>query len=448
MTPLSAHETRISPNPSGGRILTAHHEHAETLAFAFEGLPAGIGHYGLIAPFDGPAGQARGWRPSLVKHLELLLRHTQPQDWGSGARPIVWLSVKEAARKLGLSTTQVRDNEQRMLTLGALAYRDSTNNRRFGRRDSRGQIKEACGLDLSPLAALSYELQRLERGIAAQTRALNALRRDRTLLRRRVRGRIEGALKSGDLTEAAAEPLLEALARLATTKPKTPIESLHQDIAALAAINTSLDTQPAAAQPVDNTAHDPENTAKTVATAPVNRCRGNGTPMPLLQRGKNEFNKENTTVIDNPVLNDGRQEKTGAPASTAQRPSTGRPPAPESQPHTAPPAIAFDTLLEILPEPVSMWLAPGERVGWEALVRAAGLACHPLGISAHAWDEARRLLGPETAATALILIAAKHGDGRIDRPGGYLRALTHRALTGELHLERSIYGLKHAPLTH
>ena len=270
MNHLTAHEPRLSPNPSGGRILTADHEHAETLAFAFEGLPAGIGHYALIAliaPFDGPAGQARGWRPSLVTHLELLLQHTQPQDWESGARPLVWLSVKEAARKLGLSTTQARDNEQRMLTLGALAYKDSTNNRRFGRRDSRGQIKEACGLDLSPMAALSYELQRLERGIAAQTRALNALRRERTLLRRRVRGRIEGALKSGHLTEAAAEPLLEALARLATTKPKTPIESLHQDIAALASINASLDTQPAAsAQPVDNTAHDAEKTAKTDAT--------------------------------------------------------------------------------------------------------------------------------------------------------------------------------------
>ena len=381
-------------------------------------------HYALIAPFDGPAGRARGWRPGLVKHLELLLRHTQPQDWKSGARPLVWLSVKETARKLGLSTTQVRDNERRMLALGALAYKDSTNNRRFGRRDSRGRIKEACGLDLSPVAALSYELQRLERGIAAQTRAWDALRRERTLLRRRVRGRIEGALKSEHLTEAAAEPLLEALARLGGTKPKTPIESLHQDIAALAAINASLDTPPAAAQPVDNTAHDAEITAKTVAPAPLNRCRGNGAPMPLLQQGKNEFNKGNTAVTDHPVLKDGRKEK------------------------TAPPAIAFDTLLEILPEPVSMWLAPGERIGWEALVRAAGLACHPLGISAHAWNEARRLLGPETAATALILIAAKHGDGRIDRPGGYLRALTHRGLTGELHLERSIYGLVHGPFTH
>ncbi len=48
---------------------------------------------------------------ALVKHFILLLNWSRPQDWRPGAQPIVWLSVRETAHKLGISTSQVRRNE-------------------------------------------------------------------------------------------------------------------------------------------------------------------------------------------------------------------------------------------------------------------------------------------------------------------------------------------------
>lgn len=69
----------------------------------------------------------------MVDHFQLLLDWTRPVDWLPGSRPIVWLSVAETAYRLGISTSQVRRNEAAMHRLGAIAWKDSPNHRRYGR---------------------------------------------------------------------------------------------------------------------------------------------------------------------------------------------------------------------------------------------------------------------------------------------------------------------------
>ncbi|MGH1369555.1 MAG: plasmid replication protein RepC [Maritimibacter sp.] len=62
---------------------------------------------------------------------------------------------------------------------------------------------------------------------------------------------------------------------------------------------------------------------------------------------------------------------------------------------------------------------------WHDLVRTADVLRPMLGISASAWDDAKRLMGPEEAAVVLVAMLERFAE--IRSPGGYLRALTQKA---------------------
>ena len=71
----------------------------------------------------------------------------------------------------------------------------------------------------------------------------------------------------------------------------------------------------------------------------------------------------------------------------------------------------------------------GDIRHWHQLFDAA---CHvrpAMGISASAWEEAQRFMGPEQASIVLAAILERFSD--IRSPGGYLRALTLKAAAGE-----------------
>ena len=64
-----------------------------------------------------------------------------------------------------------------------------------------------------------------------------------------------------------------------------------------------------------------------------------------------------------------------------------------------------------------------------------------LGISEHAWNEAKSVLGNQMAAVAFAVIAEKHASGEVRSPGGYLRGMVEKARIGTLNLDRTIFGL-------
>lgn len=71
----------------------------------------------------------------------------------------------------------------------------------------------------------------------------------------------------------------------------------------------------------------------------------------------------------------------------------------------------------------------GDIRHWHQLFNAA---CHvrpAMGISASAWDDAQRVMGPEQASIVVAAILERFAD--IRSPGGYLRALTCKAASGE-----------------
>ena len=140
-------------SPTGFRRLTPGLLKADRTAESFAGLPDGVTMHGqLLAAFKAAAPRL-GLSPRLVHAIDWLFRFTMAQDWGRGGRPIVWPSASVQQEALGLSESRVKMLNRALIEAGLITMKDSPNGKRYGKRDARGNIVEAYGFDLSPIAA-------------------------------------------------------------------------------------------------------------------------------------------------------------------------------------------------------------------------------------------------------------------------------------------------------
>ena len=104
-------------------------------------------------------------------------------------------------------------------------------------------------------------------------------------------------------------------------------------------------------------------------------------------------------------------------------------------------ALDVPTIMQACPE-FAQWARDlgGYLKDWGDVYRIAGQLRPMIGVSEHAWLEAQEGLCKQAAAAAMVLVFDKHARGEVSSPGGYLRGMVEKAGTGELHLERSIYG--------
>ena len=169
----------------------------DRIAEAFAGLPEGVKSPGqLLAAFKEAAPQL-GISPRLVHAVDWLFCFTQPQDWQKDSRPIVWPHARTQQEALGLSPTQVKAINRRLIELGLISMKDSPNGKRYGHRDPKGRITEAYGFDLSPIAARYAEFRRLAQERKEERRAMGRLRRRATIARKGIIQILETAAEYG-----------------------------------------------------------------------------------------------------------------------------------------------------------------------------------------------------------------------------------------------------------
>ena len=169
----------------------------ERTADAFAGLPQGVKVPGQLLAAIKEAAPLIGISPRLVHAVDWLFRFTQPQDWQPGGRPIVWPSARMQQESLGLSPTQAKAINRRLIELGLISMKDSPNGKRYGKRDPKGRIVEAYGFDLSPLAARYAEFRRLAEQGRAERLAMGRLRRRATIARKAIVQILETAAEYG-----------------------------------------------------------------------------------------------------------------------------------------------------------------------------------------------------------------------------------------------------------
>jgi replication initiation protein RepC len=386
---------------------------AHTTAEQFDGTEA-TSPGQILAAFKAAAPYL-GLRPTIVHAVDWLFQFTQPQDWQSGARPIVWPSAALQREALSLGPSQAKTLNRTLAELRLVVMRDSPNGKRYGRRDPKGRIVEAYGFDLSPLGERWAEFQAVAEAGRAERAEQQALRRRATIARNGLRQIMETAAEAaiGGLdwqtwqTEAAKAS--RGLARLPSLALMAEAVAILEQVqkAAREGLETALIRRQAErAGPVDTDPKGPENRPHITST--------------------NQLTNPPDTVM---ASNECKPGPTGDARDRPTRQDRG-------------------TVLRVTPEDV-VKLAPKLRAylqrpspTWPELVDAADWLRHDLGISKPLWGEACVTMGREQAAIAVAIVSAKPAEHFRTSPGGYYRGMVNKARAGELNLARTVWGIR------
>ncbi|MCP4081055.1 MAG: replication protein C [Planctomycetaceae bacterium] len=369
--------------------------------------------------------------------LDTLCAFTQPQDWEEGRRPIIWASNDYLMEQTGFSLTTLKRHGKRLAELGIIAFKDSANGKRWGRRGDDGYIVEAYGFDLAPMAARAEEFELLSEQIQEERSLCQAVKRQITVARRMIRSKIEAAI-TVSLTSAwrdfhasyhklidmipgrkeASERLLDVLDGFKALQGKVEEafaemfsdKSVHEgpsEAVEISSFSRNVDPR----EPVDGP-HILTTKHLNLVNSNINEKRKKNQPSPKLLP---------------PIEND-RPEKEINWGTGASRKLKSE--------------VEISTVMAACPSFAEMArnLGGGYIRDWNEFHRAAGKIRPIAGISEDAWNIAQKVLGPWVAAAAIALIFDKHSSGEVSSPGGYLRGMVDKAKAGDLHLDRSFYG--------
>jgi replication initiation protein RepC len=353
--------------------------------------------------------------PRLVHAVDWLFCFTQPQDWERGAKPIVWPSTSMQQEALGLSATQVKDINRRLIELGLITMKDSPNGKRYGKRDPKGRIVEAYGFDLAPIAARYAEFVWLAEEGGAERLAMGRLRRRATIARKGIIQILETAREYGHEGEEwqTLSRETEALARALRAVER--VDEMAMGV-------TSLERrQRAARERLEILLGIVESDPKGAENRPH---QYNYHPT---------LDPEQDTVIAAKECNGAGEE------GVSQIPASVPPKSPEKgMVH----GIRPDELVRLTPKLQPYLRRPNPT--WPDIIDAADWLRHDLGVSQSLWGDACLTMGRELAAVALAIVSTKEEEHFRTSPGGYFHGMVAKAIAGDLHLERTMWAMRRA----
>ena len=420
----------IAPKPTGFRRMTPGLLKADRTAEKFTGFPEGVKSYGqLLAAFKAAAPRL-GVSARVVHAVDLLFSFTKPQDWHSDSRPIVWPSNETLRIALGLERSQLKEIIRRFVEFGLVTMKDSPNGKRYGHRhpnNDTGRITEAYGFDLSLFAVRHAEFVRLAKEHEAERRTMRKLRRQRTIAYKGIIQILETAQEYGFNGEEWETLVRETKDLTRTLKVVDRVDEMETGVASLerrwqaarGRIEVLLGT-------VDSDPKEPEN-----------------------RPHQYNYNQTSNLLEDTVIAAKKCNEAGAAPSSPPQRPvshgTKAQDPVPPRLPQYDPRGlvdrISADEMARLAPSLRKYLTRPDPD--WSDIVNAADWLRAELGVSKSVWDDACVKMGRPRAAIAIALVTTKE-PGRIKNPGGYFRSMLRKDMEGELHLDQSIWGLRHA----
>ena len=328
--------------------------------------------------------------------LQGLLSFFPDDKLGGNAEMVVFPSNKAICGRLnGMPCSTMRRHLARLVEAGLLVRRDSPNGKRYVRK--HGEERVAFGFDLSPLYCRAEEVARAAEAVREAEERVRRLREVVSLMRRDLAAlaefgeEVQPGLGLWDQLRDTAVLTARALRR------KLPLEDLAARRANLEAL---LDQ---ARDAIDGPETEEMNTSDA-----------------RFERHHHNSNKESIDL--EPAL-----EKGGAAADVPEK-DNDEPLADVEGPDTQRvPRIPLHLVIAACPSLKTFY--QGDVRHWHQLFDAA---CHvrpAMGISASAWEEAQRFMGPEQASIVVVAMLERFAD--IRSPGGYLRALTSKAAAGE-----------------
>lgn len=328
--------------------------------------------------------------------LQGLLSFFPDDALGGNTEMVVFPSNKAICERLnGMPCSTMRRHIARLVDAGLLMRRDSPNGKRYVRKN--GEERVAFGFDLSPLYCQSEEVARAAEAVREAEDRVRRLREVVSLMRRDLAAlaefgeEVQPGLGLWDQFRDKAVLTARALRRKLTLEE---LSAFRADLEAL------LDR-------ARNVIDGPETEEMNTTGANIERHYPNS-------------NKESMDL--EPALKKGGavagapDVETDAPGADVEEADTRRVP-----------KIPLHLVIAGCPSLKTFY--QGDIRHWHQLFDAA---CHvrpAMGISASAWEEAQRFMGPEQASIVVIAMLERFAD--IRSPGGYLRALTSKAAAGE-----------------
>jgi replication initiation protein RepC len=328
--------------------------------------------------------------------LQGLLSFFPDDALGGNAEMVVFPSNKTVCERLnGMPCSTMRRHLSRLVEAGLLMRRDSPNGKRYVRK--HGDERVTFGFDLCPLYCRAEEIARAAEAVREAEDRVRRLREVVSLMRRDLAAlaefgeEMQPRLGFWDQLRDTAALTARALRR------KLSLEDLS---ASRANLETLLDQ---ARNLIDGPEAEDMNTNDA--------------------RFEHHHHNSNKNSIDfEPAL------EQGGAAADAPDAETGDIEADVEEPDTRRvPKIPLHLVIAGCPSLKTFY--QGDIRHWHQLFDAACQVRPAMGISASAWEEAQRCMGPEQAS--IVVVAMLERFAEIKSPGGYLRALTSKAAAGE-----------------
>lgn len=385
---------------------------AAALADSFAGLPPGVTRWRLAAALRRASGLL-ALTPAMLQLLEIYIDATHDADWAAGGEPVVIQPLIETAERLGRSERQVRNLEHALAARGLLAWRDSANHRRCGRRDREtGRLLYGHGPSLGPVGARAAEILSLAEQASDERAERRRLRLGIGALRRSLQDVLTTLTDHGAETGDLADRYGALPARLPAHTPLAKLIALRDTLDALRAeALTRLSAVEVAEEKAGGAAIHSRRIPEIPEEDSVNGYRRPEDADPSLPEAET------------------------APAANRSKRSGD--------------AAALPALSQIV-EAAGPWflsMLENRPREWGVLMEASDAVRAAVGIDATTWGRVCRQMGRERAAVAAMLI--EHGVMRtegdrhaaIRRPAAYLDAMARRHRDGALNLSLSVRSL-------
>ena len=369
------------------------------------------------------AAAAMGLKAAKLALIDQLFGASKPADWRTpGQPPIVWPSNARLARSLGLSVSTMKHHLKGLVAAGLVAYSDHPTYQRRGRRDAEGNIVEAYGIDLSPIATRFTELHELAEAADYEARERRRLSYRRTVLRKEIQSLIVSAVE-----QRLAGPWGQLQARLDVLR-----EHRASDLDGLRAQVGTLDVLREGVESFYDKGFEDRNFNATVSKfRPLQTTAEPSTS----ESSNHESSRANARQLNSLVAFGHSPEKKSDEVFRAPQPAK-----------SAADALRDDAQMISLPLvqaacPSVRDFAPDAFADWRAFRASGQVLCAAAGINPQVLQEAQAVLGPDLAASALAITVQRSNAGVVAKPGAYLRRLVQRGRDGELHLSRSLFAL-------
>lgn len=320
-----------------------------------------------------------------------------PEDaLGGNAEMIVFPSNRAICERLnGMPCSTMRRHLARLVDAGLLMRRDSPNGKRFVQKYEGERV--AFGFDLSLLYRRAEEITRAAEAVREAESRMKRLRVIVSLMRRDLAALADYAEETDPERSVWAELRVTAAEIARALRRKLSIDELGgyrvQLEALLERARNILDgheTQEMGTNDAQNERHHHNTSKESIDSEPC---------------------------LEKPRHDDQSQDNQRKGPVNKQKDLETR----------LTPNIPLHLVMTACPTLQTFY--QGDVRHWHHLYDAA---CHiwpAMGISASAWQEAQRCMGPEEASVVVAAILERFDD--IKSPGGYLRSLTTKAAAGE-----------------